>query len=68
MLGGGMTSGQSTGETKSFEKVARPEGKLAKFWRKLRRQPEPYDLVEVVPQEPPQPVRGHVHMIGKRQA
>lgn len=60
---GGMSAGQSAEVTKQFEKVAAPEGRVARLWRKLRGKPAPYELVEVVPQDPPQPVRGHVHML-----
>ena len=75
---GGMSTGQSTPLTKHYKKVVRKtkvpetESRLIRLWRKVRggsppmRVIETEELVEIIPQDPPQPVRGHVSMIGKK--
>jgi hypothetical protein len=76
--GGFSVVTQSAEPTKHYQQVMRPtlvpapETRLKRLWRKLLRRPEPMvaverpTLVEIIPQDPPQAVRGHVALMGKQ--
>lgn len=69
---------QSAEPTKHYEIVVRqeevpvPQSRFRRVLRKLLRRADPVkvieveELVEIVPQEPPQAMRGHVALMGKQ--
>lgn len=61
----GMPPAKGTEKVPEYAKVFFSETVLQKAWRVLRRKPRPYELVEIKPVDPPQPVRGHVRMLKK---
>jgi hypothetical protein len=76
--GGFSVVTQSAEPTRHYQQVMRPtlvpapETRLKRLWRRLLRREAPVkiieveELVELVPQDPPQAMRGHVALMGKQ--